>query len=611
MPFLSGAASDRLSRHPRLAAAAALTVAFAGFFALFTPGFEGQDDVVLTEIVNGRYTGSPSPYLVFVHILLGRLWVWLYQLSPALPWYALSLYAAHVLSWSLIARAGLELDRSWRGWAVLGAGFATLGLPILVKPQFTSSSLLCFAAGLFYFMVMSRGGLRWRPASLAALAALASALLRPQAFQASVVFASPWILTFAWIELRAGRRPWRELAVGALIIAGGLGLGWLHDLAHERDQGWRRFIAFNMDMSEISTRPRVDPKLYGGLEDIGLTANDTELMYCVFYPDAELFSPQRVREARLRIEDARKKLKLSRAWKRLREQLRRPYHLELIFLLAFALFVLPAINWERRLILAALIGGHLFLLTIFHWRFERFPYRILQPSFIYPFLGAAFAVGAYPAGPRPWPSRVARSLRLGRVFCLSVELQVTPGLRRLAAAGGRVLSAAALALMVLGCAATQVGYARYHSRLNTVNQRQHLEELRRIRRLDPNGVFLAWGAIGFFRTPPFSAPAELPPLNSIHATWLTLSPHWDANKKRFALDDVALDLARREDVYLIGDRFSIELYKTFMREHHRLEVEARPLAPIQRCFVDIKAQGHSAETCQCVLTVFEVRPRRS
>jgi hypothetical protein len=63
--------------------------------------FGTNDDVGMSQIASGGFTGKPSEHLIFINPLIGFLLKWLYIVSPPIPWYSVLIILSLVFSLSI------------------------------------------------------------------------------------------------------------------------------------------------------------------------------------------------------------------------------------------------------------------------------------------------------------------------------------------------------------------------------------------------------------------------------------------------------------------------------------------------------------------------------
>lgn len=592
-----------IARRPLLVAMAVNGLVYALFFLVFTPGFEGPDDVWLMEWASGRYSGQPSPFLHYTNVILGAALNAAYGAAPSLPWYPAYLFAAHILAWTLILHGLLALRRDPWAFAVYAAGFAVFELPIAVKFHYTSTGMLLSAAAAFHFCATNLKTFSWSSTALASAGLIFAGLIRAQTLHAALVFSFPLLLAFALIK----RRIARDLLV-ALAVLGLHGATIAVNLAaYKRAPDWQYFYDFERQIWNVAGRPRPALLEDHELADFGWTWNDLELAYTFNYMDASVFRLDSVRGLSRLLKTRRPKLKPKRLRKEVRRELYDYYRLELGFVLGFALIFLPVLD-RRRLAGLAFVGLWHFAIIVFIYQYyERMPNRVIRPTLVVPWLATLIITGLPELRTPAWLARPTALWMLRWPFGhLALQLRLSPRFRALWAGWIRWTPVVLMPALLAACIAPQVWYGLAHSRIHRQNQADYRRDLRRLRAVDPDGVFVMWGAAGFYRVDPFADPAELPPVKTIDISWTAQSPQFYNKLELYEIDNISKAIAERKDLYLVADKLLIGRYKNFMDEHYQTEIKACAVGFIERCFIDLKRQGHSARTCQCVLKIYRI-----
>ena len=126
-----------------------MSVLFLLVWGMFTPSYDTNDDVALSMIASGTgIAAAPDAHLIFTNVAIGAVLKELYGFAHNVPWYGLYLFAVQFLAQTAILYSVL----AWR--YVRGAGllfflcFATIGVHLLVNPQYTSTAFLAVEAGV-------------------------------------------------------------------------------------------------------------------------------------------------------------------------------------------------------------------------------------------------------------------------------------------------------------------------------------------------------------------------------------------------------------------------------------------------------------------------------
>jgi hypothetical protein len=165
-------------------------IAFIAVVWLLAPAFQTIDDVIMLQIVSGKYGHSTSDLMLYSSPFWGKILVFMYEKFPGVHWYYLGFLLAHAVSWRIILHAlfankGQHKQTTWLLFAFLFTGF---GMYFLGNMQFTTTAFLLGLAGILLLVKHQ-----------SAPALLASALLL---FIASLIrFYS--ILLLVWLTL-----PW-------------------------------------------------------------------------------------------------------------------------------------------------------------------------------------------------------------------------------------------------------------------------------------------------------------------------------------------------------------------------------------------------------------------
>lgn len=258
----------------------------AGVFNLlmvFFPwaGFETNDDALMMHISAGSLSGEGSPYLVYSHIYLGNMLVWLYGQFPGINFYPIYLYTAHWLSLSAL----LYFCAHFHGRMILLFCLFFL-LPVemlmLCNLQFTSASIMVAFAGLMIVLL----ALRKKSVPLLLFAAvlfIISLLIRWESF----ILVS--ILGFFPLAFEFYHNRWKTfLLFLSLFILAAFGLRQIHESAYafgvgetvmnpETEQQMRFIMDFPQRVSETD------------LEKAGWSINDYKLCRQWFWADSEFY----------------------------------------------------------------------------------------------------------------------------------------------------------------------------------------------------------------------------------------------------------------------------------------------------------------------------------
>ncbi len=273
------AASSR--RHPvawSLALAAAVT---ASSMLLLAPRFAVNDDTAMASVVDGSYFGEPQPHMVFSNVLLGLLLSTLYGWVGTVPWYGMYLAAVHFAALAVVVYLVLSEGERRSRLPGLVAFLGLFGLWLGTQMGFTSQGLMLAITGVVLYLARGR---RRSAVVVAALLAGASTLIRWDSLLGALALALPLLIWAVW------RLPWRNQALFAGILAAVVVSGVVFQKAYYAgDEAWQEYSSFNRDRGIVMEQ-------HGWLRDdallaeIGWSRNDAAMFASHFYLDAEVFS---------------------------------------------------------------------------------------------------------------------------------------------------------------------------------------------------------------------------------------------------------------------------------------------------------------------------------
>ena len=266
---------------------------------LFTPSYMINDDVTLMDYA---IRGIAAPYAgIFFTSLLHMAYVHF----PEIAWYAIALYAIHVLTVYLWLTLVFRVFRPlWLAavFALLLLGYYLL---FLIQLDYTSTSIMLCSAALTwaYLDVMERraGYLRYL---LPGFVFMLGMLVRPQGAPGSIAYTLPIGLLAAWVSLRGHAiKPElrRLLLVGILfltpaLVENGLDHAWRTYTATPMQQHYDAFNDVRGKLQRIS-RTRIQAIIRNSklLKSVGWTRHDAAVFFKWYFMDERIYTPEALR----------------------------------------------------------------------------------------------------------------------------------------------------------------------------------------------------------------------------------------------------------------------------------------------------------------------------
>lgn len=229
-------------------------------FRLISPfTFYNNDDVYLQMIVSGDISGTPSPYMIFCHYLLGFVLSRLYWLWPAMPWYGIWVcfcvgFCIFCITWRILTRC----QKLWQ--AAVGLllecilAFCII-FPVLCRAQWTVLAGLLGATALFWALTMDMSGERLPSRSMVILCCLAvmTYMIRNDVFFMLLPFAGVlWIGKFFLTEGKKDiKKKILQFSYPMMVLLGLMLLLYGSQKMAYSDDEWKEFMQFSKVRSSL------------------------------------------------------------------------------------------------------------------------------------------------------------------------------------------------------------------------------------------------------------------------------------------------------------------------------------------------------------------------
>lgn len=161
--------------------------------------YEDGDDVLMSLISSGVYSGQPNSHLIFIHMGIGGILKFLYQSFPSVEWYSVFLYFLQLIAFSWLITMIISLKKPFKRkffFVLLIMPFFAVFFVWLQFSQVAGVLAITAVVSLLYFK-----RIRWD----AFLLILFSAMLRYEATLLILFLSSPFLI-FAEKSLFAIRK---------------------------------------------------------------------------------------------------------------------------------------------------------------------------------------------------------------------------------------------------------------------------------------------------------------------------------------------------------------------------------------------------------------------
>ncbi|MBU3978199.1 hypothetical protein KKE68_00675 [Patescibacteria group bacterium] len=267
---------------------------FLVLFTLFTPTYEDVDDVAMTLIANGLYTGEPSAYLVFINIILGKFLTILYRIYPDWNWYSAFFYGVAFVSLFSILTVAINKIKSKALLAISLLFVFIFYLWFLLFLQFTTIAALAATSGIFLFLFLignNKGQSKFSYITTYSLL-LVSSLIREDSFYLIIILAIPIIiLTYKQHVLKR-----KTMIIFLLIVTLGVGTTkYIHNISYNKNSDWYKFMLLQKPRGQLSSYSIYNfDKNKQTYNEVGWSINDYFMFNIFLYHDESIFSVKKL-----------------------------------------------------------------------------------------------------------------------------------------------------------------------------------------------------------------------------------------------------------------------------------------------------------------------------
>lgn len=504
--------------------------------------FAINDDGIIANIANGRYSGTPSSDLIFGSKTYGFILSYLYGLFPIVQWHGIYIYVSVFLSCVYLIKE-LVYFKSERSTLFARFGIIILifnmYLFFLIYPTFTVSSLITgFTGVIIFYRNITTGSSKYM---IPAIFLLNSFIIRPDGFLAIIYFLIPSII-FIFIKYRKGEKVSnRNLLIFAPTIIFYLLEQIFKLYAIAQYQEWDDYWNFLNAFSAVNTNPSM-LKMHAaiaGFQISGMKWTNVEatLLHYVAFIDPTIFTSEQMQRAMSHVKDymgisglinAEISLTIARIWEYMAP-------VSLIFIALILVLSLNIILFKTKISAFVFIFLTIYIGFFFYYlgAVSRIPPRISIPMMLMIIIGILF-LGLYVK---------FTSEKVSIVLILFVGLIVT------------------------SFQFQPAGFSGVKSKL-IVKQRELIEIDAELNRINPNGIFIGdikYGIESY--TDVFSNDYRGKTLD-LTSGWHVFSPPWFTKVRSLGVLDgnpVPL-LPYRENTYWVSGDYIGEVMAMYLND---------------------------------------------
>ena len=230
------------------------------FVLLFRPFFETNDDASIIHMVDGS-KGIRDPHIVFENVILGWIYIFLYRITAALPWYTMVQYGILWLSMGSITYVLCSLPvfenqrRAARaGKILLCAGFWFFaGYEAYVLIQFTRTAGFAAIGGTLLLLFFAGRDKRqiFEAAAGMLLLTLAFLLRWKQALLCIAMLSGIGLQMLLVFDKACRKRLLRRTVCVMLAAAAVFGATYYTDRCAYESEQWQSYLQFNRERGQL------------------------------------------------------------------------------------------------------------------------------------------------------------------------------------------------------------------------------------------------------------------------------------------------------------------------------------------------------------------------
>ncbi len=528
-------------------------ILFAIVYALAKPYFQSNDDVGMMLLAAGKILAvEPSPYLQFMHVFVGDFLSLLYTYFPNGYWYGLLFISCLFISyWAICYTIIKRTSHHLYALAIYLLYFAVLGYYVLVSLQFTMVASMVAIGGLvlLFFIPYSENMYHVKEAVFkkpkpyqivsAGFIILASFIRFESMLFISLLF-SPIIFYYLYQKQERFNTIHRLMVLIISLLACFI----LQKYHTYRYNSWSNFLEFNakramfVDYGILAYAPK--EAQIKALQSANWTVNDYYMLMNWFFAEESLYNVENFDKAIKELPAYKYSIRLDE----LIENQIRIYTYFRVTLASFIFFLGLCFCKKQDIILCITIFVFLFVALIgVHYFLKAPPLRVFLPAFCF------IAILPMMFLHLTWNNLISHYVRLTGIL---------------------------IAFLVIILKTYYVSELDEPINETAKNREKNLKQLVNIlsSNLGQETILVAWReSFPYELILPFSdLSAFARKLRIIGLGTSQQTPDTKKVMQRFGINNIYIDLIRKDNIFLVANSQLVALYCQYMKEHYNLDV---------------------------------------
>ncbi|MDZ4818865.1 MAG: hypothetical protein SGJ20_07825 [Planctomycetota bacterium] len=544
---------------------------FAVTFGVFVPGFDTNDDAIMSMIASGVGFGlKPDEHLIFSNVLIGQVLKTMYTWLPSVPWYGCYLVAlqalANVIMVYCTVRRGYSRPRI-RCYLIY---FFVAGLYFLNNLQFTTTAFMVGQSGALLSLLSlqryAQGERSWRIGLTLCLAAplmILGGLIRFESLMLLLVLLMPVWAFFIYVRPLRRQNFLRVAALASIVIFVSLACKSYNTAYYEADPAWRDFYSYNrlrVNFNDLRL-VRYSEESKTAFDSVGWSKNDAGMIYEWYYDDEQRYSAANLTAILEGYNWARERISPANVVDGLYITLQQPKCWILLMAYPFLLYYVDRRHFNLQLLTGVSVLAWTVIAGLI--MFEKLPPdRVWLPA-----LGFPFAVGLLLTNKQ---SEYASKLNMCWTLITCPAERASE--RKYYTIYPFRIFIALLALNTMFCL-WNANYSQHRRSRARVRQHKTMDALLASPHVGKDKLIVGWAnSLPYEGVRIFASANSIRHLHLLVLGWPQRTPLHQAIKDRFGIDDLARSLYQRKDIFLVAEPGYQKMLADYIQEHYQAEI---------------------------------------